>query len=55
MTFHAFFAVIRFPYEISCFLAAYLSYAISCVGAVTRIPFEISCFLSLMRFHEMSL
>jgi hypothetical protein len=56
MRFQAFFAVIRFPYEVSSFLAAYLSYdEISWFWAVTRFPYEISRFLGLKRFHEIIL
>ncbi len=45
----------RLSYVISCFLAAYLSYELSCFWAVMRLPYEISCILSLKRFHDIVL
>ncbi len=53
--------LVRFPYEISCFVVTYFSYKISCFFvSCTRFPHEISCFVShtriswdsLMRFHN---
>ena len=59
MKFHVFLAVMRVPYERSCFLLHnfLMKFAceISCFLAVTRFPREISCFLVYMRFHEISL
>jgi hypothetical protein len=46
------FAVTGLSFVISRFLAAYLSFEISCFWAVTRFSYEISRFLSLKRFHD---
>jgi hypothetical protein len=54
MRVQACFAVIRFPNEVSCFLAAYLSYEISWFWAVTRFPYEMSCFWALRDFMRLS-
>lgn len=57
-----FWAVVRFPYEMSCFCVynfrVRFPYESSCFwlgNLLSRFPNEISCFLALMRFHEISL
>jgi hypothetical protein len=44
----------RFPYKSPCFLLCNLRMSIHVFWAATKFPFEISCFLALMRFHEIS-
>ncbi len=57
-----FWAVVRFPNEMSCFCVynfrVKFPYESSCFwlgNLLSRFPNEISCFLALMRFHEISL
>ncbi len=52
LRFHVLYAVARFPDEISCFLAAQLSFEISCFLDATRCPYEISYYVSFKRVHE---